>query len=108
MPNRPKWERRGEYGLEIWEYQEPEPEVEGDEADDDDSSGWLSVCTVHQPGDANARLIVSAPKLKEALKEIGDNLDGDVINKGNWSRQVNLCHDIIDSAFATIAEVKGE
>ena len=66
----PVWERRGEYGLEIWEYQEPEPEVEGDEDAGDDGSGWLSVCTVHQPGEANACLIVQAPARLAALEAI--------------------------------------
>ena len=64
------WERRGEYGLEIWEYQPPEPAVEGEEDAGDDGSGWLSVCTVHQPGESNARLIVQSPALLAALEGI--------------------------------------
>ena len=71
-----KWERRGEYGLEIWEYQPPEPAVEGEEDAGDDGSGWLSVCTVHQPGEANAKLIVHAPALLEALERTIAMLEG--------------------------------
>jgi hypothetical protein len=71
-----KWERRGEYNLEIWEYQAPEPAVEGEEDAGDDGSGWLSVCTVHQPGEANARLIVAAPELLEALEGLVARFDG--------------------------------
>ena len=64
------WERRGEYGLEIWEYQAPEPAVEGEEDAGDDGSGWLSVCTVHEPGEANARLIAAAPEMYDLLAEV--------------------------------------
>jgi hypothetical protein len=72
------WERRGEYNLEIWEYQAPEPAVEGEEDAGDDGSGWLSVCTVHQPGEANARLIAAAPQLLEALEVVAGAWDDEL------------------------------
>jgi len=57
------WECRGEYGLEIWE-REVDDENEGEDA------GWYSVATIHEPGEANARLIAAAPEMRVALHKI--------------------------------------
>ena len=97
--NMRRWERRGEYGLEIWEYQPPEPVVEGEEDAGDDGSGWLSVCTVHQPGEANARLLITAPKLLKALIDLDKVFDfSQRLDPGDF--------DIEDHAFSSAAFIR--